>query len=446
MRLGTAMKRLLSETPEIDRTARDQETTVAYWKKARSFAKDHLLIPCLVFVFGIVIADQVKDWWTGPKTYKIYFVGNLKNRDVKRVLLGVKQESDSAKLEVDGINVEFEREDDSGTEDGARAVATNLAKRDDTLIVIGHVLDQQTVEALPIYMTARPAVPVIATVETGSRFLANIPACIPKNAATDYCPFIQMSPSEEEEAIRAVDFAVHKGKKRFLIASEVGDPPTSKTSSLKDYYEKVLSDPSYVSSGVQPAVVIDVPKQGIADIARIKSEDPDCILYIGSLETALPLIDQVRRLPGWTSPPTFVLSEASLKRSALLDTFPPLADVYFASQEDGKEINLLSSVYGEDAYNIASALLQAANEQLRESPTWAFKIRHSINMHRAADVRNALKAAMLKGEQSDQEFPGVSDQVYRFSNHRRINSRFHMLQTSSAGLRDADCTALPCYK
>ena len=343
------MNQPLSQTSQLDSTAQVKKATAISWKNVRSFVKNHLLIPCLVFVFGIVIADQVKDWWTGPKTYKIYFVGNLQDRDVKRVLLGVKQENDSAKLEVDGIAVEFEREDDSGTEAGARAVAANLAKRDDTLIVIGHVLDQQTVEALPLYMTARPAVPVIATVETGSRFMENVPACIPRNSGTDYCPFIQMSPSEEEEAIRAVDFAVHKGKKRFLIASEVGDPPISKTSSLKDYYERVLNDPSYVASGVQPAVALDIPKQGIADIAKIQSEDPDCILYIGSLETALPLINQVRRLTGFTSPPIFVLSEASLKRSALLDTFPPFADIYFASQEDGKEINLLSSVYGRDA-------------------------------------------------------------------------------------------------
>jgi hypothetical protein len=415
------------------------------WHKSASFAKEHVLIPSLIFIIGIVVADQVKEWWLGPKAYKIYFVGNLQDKDVKRVLLGVKQESDSDKLEVDGVNVEFEREDDNGTAEGARAVAAKLAKQDDTLIVIGHVLDQQTAEALPIYMSASPAVPVIATVETYPRLAQDIPKCTHEKSENDYCPFIQMSPSEDEEAVRAVDFAIKKGKKRFLVASETGGIGNDKTTALRKDYQKILTEPGNGASGIESAVFIDIPNQSVPDIAKIQLADPDCILYIGGLDTALPLIHSVQRVTNQNHWPLFVLSETSLRRSFLPENFPDLTDVYVVSQEDGREIKMPSSVYGRDAYNIASTLLQAANAQLTTSPTWLYKLRKAINMHRAADVRQAIKNTMVHGELSAQDFTGSSQNVYRFSNHKRVNSHFHMLQMSKAGLTDADCLTLPCY-
>jgi hypothetical protein len=406
----------------------------------RKFLKEKVLIPALVFVIGIVLLDPLKSWWLGPKTYKVYFVGKLDDPEIKRVFLGVKQESDSVKLKIEDVEIELEREDDNGDSATAKKIATELVKRPDTLIVIGHVLSEQTVRALPIYMSGNPPVPVIATTETYPELAQDVPACTSQPTPESYCPFLQMSPSDVDQARRAVEFALSKGKKSFLIASELNEENKVYSASLKKYYQQFLQSSRSVKNSIQPATFTDVPRQHIPDINSIKAADPDCILYAGELNSAIPLLKAVRNGFDPSKAPMVILSDSAVNEDFFANRYPELVGSYATYQLSDTEYRSPVNVYGRDAFSIVSSLIKGANEQLEVSGGWMYSLRRVLQMHRAADVRRALKAVMLQRELSAQSYLGATSTRYSFSAHKRTNGYFHVWQVTDKGAVDVDCS------
>jgi hypothetical protein len=406
--------------------------------KLRKFFREQVLIPALVFVVGIVLLDPLKAWWLGPKTYKIYFVGKLEDPEIKRVFLGVKQESDSVKLKIEDVEIELEREDDKGDGDTAKKIAADLIHRPDTLLVIGHVLSEETIKALPIYMKSAPPVPVIATTETYPDLAQEIPACTSQPTPEAYCPFLQMSPSDIDQAKRAVDFAVSKGKKSFLIASEINDENKAYSSSLKKYYRQFLEARRYKKSGLQPPTFIDVLRQHVPDINSIKAADPDCVLYAGELDSAIPLLKALKSAYDPAKIPMVILSDSSVNEELVSNRYPELLGAYATYQLSDTEYRAPVNIYGRDAFSIVSSLVKGANEQLQTSGGWKYYIRRALQMHRASDVRRALTAVMLQRELAAQSYFGATSTEYAFSGHKRSNGSFHVWQVTEKGIIDLD--------
>src|ERR1051326_1497594 len=104
--------------------------------KAGLLLRDKVLIKLALLFVGLLILDPLKDWWTGPKQYKIYLVGNGADLETQRVFRGVQEEALLSHLKIDGIDVDVERRDDQGNPSTAKTVAETLKKRSDTLMVV----------------------------------------------------------------------------------------------------------------------------------------------------------------------------------------------------------------------------------------------------------------------------------------------------------------------
>lgn len=167
----------------------------------------------LLVVLGVTVEDQFKDWWIGPKTYKVYLVGSLTDGPTQRIFRGFEKQHELLTPTIAGVPVEAEVVDDLGTADGARQVSRLIAARNDALLVVGHVMSTDTKAALPNYVQASPPLPVIATRETSP----DLTMCC--RAVSGLCPIIRMSPTDTDEARDLVAYAVAQGKRRFLVVA-----------------------------------------------------------------------------------------------------------------------------------------------------------------------------------------------------------------------------------
>lgn len=97
-------------------------------------------------------AAWIGGWFTGPSSYKIYFVGDNKQAGVLDSWQGIK--SSLSDEQIDDIRVEMIQVD--ATPDDAEEVSKTIVNKDDTLMVIGHFSSTASSHALNHYMLADP--------------------------------------------------------------------------------------------------------------------------------------------------------------------------------------------------------------------------------------------------------------------------------------------------
>src|SRR5579885_1338974 len=98
-------------------------------------------------------------------------------------------------LTLNGAAIQFEALNDLGEPSNAQRIAADLAARDNTLLVVGHISSTQTKQALPAYLQkARPPIPVILTTETNPHLLP------PKISDEIYYPVFRLSPTDDAQA------------------------------------------------------------------------------------------------------------------------------------------------------------------------------------------------------------------------------------------------------
>ena len=176
------------------------------WKILRNW----VVLPLLGALLGAMLIGRIIDWVIGPKTYKIYVVGNFEDGGAAASIWdGISKGGSLGKI--DGIPVELEKGNDFGDPLSAQRISIDLASRNDLLAVVGHFASTQTKAALPAYLrTANPPIPVILTTETNPNLLP------PKPRETIYDPVFRLSPTDDDQASKAAAFAIAATCTRLL--------------------------------------------------------------------------------------------------------------------------------------------------------------------------------------------------------------------------------------
>ncbi len=384
----------------------------------------------LLVVLGVTVEDQFKDWWIGPKTYKVYLVGSLTDGPTQRIFRGFEKQHELLTPTIAGVPVEAEVVDDLGTADGARQVSRLIAARNDALLVVGHVMSTDTKAALPNYVQASPPLPVIATRETSP----DLTMCC--RAVSGLCPIIRMSPTDTDEARDLVAYAVAQGKRRFLVVA--GDVNAEYALPLAHLIQNAIN-------ATGKALVNDFfPSRSQIPPQRLVGGNYDCILVSGEPGDAISLMTRIKeefsKVNG-AQEPLVILSDASFDRTLLAAGNSQLMQgVLLTYQLGHNDEDQPYHTYGLDAFDLVNSLVSQANGRIMaNNVTWGFRLRRAINMHRVTDARDIVLAALRDFTQHHASLLSSSGEDYSFdSNGSRLNGRFHMWKVSGTTFVDID--------
>jgi hypothetical protein len=402
---------------------------LAIWK--------YLLIPVLTTIFSIVIFARIEGWWRGPSTYKIYVVGNFSGHDpVTEAIWKGFNEKYSTNLKIDGINVAIEKVDDKGTVDNAKQISQVLAKRDDTLMVVGHIFSSQTEAALPAYLGAKPPIPVLLTVETN-------PNLLPTKFAEEhtYFPLFRLSPTDKEQARTAADF-ISKDVRSFWVVEDSSNSVYSRFL-VREFITQIQEKGK--------GVVLLSNNTAIPSVDTLKTFDIKCIFFVGHWSNALILLEQIKAIwPDKKTRPKVLLSDSSAdvglieygqredpdakgKKTDVLTKADVLEGVYLTNAMDADHFNKLGyKVYGLDAYTIAENLIRSADtgfsSKIKKEGKASYWTKQLLSMHRVRDARKVISSTMEEAAiWSPYQFEGQVGASYRFGkNGDREDAKFHI--------------------
>jgi len=399
-------------------------------KYFRSFSS-WALAAIVTTVVGIVILDPVKSWWAGPSLYKIYLVGDRSNPEVEGLFKAMLADN-KQKLSIDGIRVKIEILNDEGTE----AFVKKVANRRDTLLVVGHVYSSRTIDSLPVYMKADPPVPVIATEESNPNLLEKADFCLHAHAD---CPFIQMSPNDDEQAKATIGHALANVKKakrakaRFMLVQESNPNYTKYASYLLSRYQKLIEKDHAAEAELVGPTSSFSGLEGIPAVVSSVSEfAPDCILFVGTYQGAKGfLYDLSNRIPA-RKLPLVMLSDSAITPDLEKNGIESAAPVYATYQISHSDYQGPVNQLGTDALTIITTLLEkSGKEDLNITRgSLLYSLRKAVRMHRVADSRRALAEALeIEVNTSPFEIPGSENEeqkTYKFWNHQRQEATFHV--------------------
>jgi hypothetical protein len=408
----------------------------AGWSELRAkvfpVVSQYVLIPAILVLSGVVINDRLKDSFVGPKTYKIFLVGNLADQETLRVYRGVEMESRLSGLSFDGISIELERRDDFANESIARSVSQDLAERSDTLLVLGHVLSTQTRAALPQYFGVDPPVPVVTTVDT-------LPTIwTPKSdQGRSFAPIFRMSPTDDKQAEAVADFALAHHKKRFVVVQDNWNPAYSNY--LINRFTTQLR-----AHGINPEDIIPFTNQDPPSNETLMRIHPDCIFIAGEWSRSLIWAHLVRSV--WSGSneknrPMIVLSDSAVNPQLLRPGDNDLNSVFLSFQlaacaYSQGDVN----IYGTDAWQIVRRLVEQGNAAVAAGKlSAAGRIRRAFGIHRVVDARRILRDVMEADEAQSVPFTGSRGDTYLFdSEGLNTFGKFHIWEVQRNGFVDVD--------
>lgn len=155
------------------------------------------------------LAAWVGGWFTGPNSYRIYFVGDLKQNGVLDSWWGIKDALSDE--QIDGVKVEMVSVDASP--DDAEKVSKIIVGKEDTILVVGHFSSTASSRALNQYMLADPPIPVILPIESN-------PDLDVRDNSRTYSPLIRLVPTDDLQAEEAVNFVEEFGAKRIWVIED----------------------------------------------------------------------------------------------------------------------------------------------------------------------------------------------------------------------------------
>jgi hypothetical protein len=387
-------------------------------KQLGLFFGKHVLVPLLTLIAGLVFGDPIKNWWVGPAQYKVYLIGPS-DAQTNKLFSDFQDQFQLKPLSIDRVGLTVEIRDDEGKVDQAKIWARKISEQPDTLVVIGHVLSQQTKAALPIYFGEEPPIPVIATTETDTALLADLPDQNRK------IPFFQMSPPDDVQAQAMVDYAVTHKKKEWAIVAEEDQTnraySDAMTNRLKDLIRRRQDDG-------EPPLVYEAKD---VNFSVMDSRKVDMIAFVGRWQAGCNFVRAYRvwlsgrPLDPTRESPTIILSDSAWDPEVFSKHESALLGVLISYQLGGEEVGADGNAFGTDAARILRGLVIAASRDVEES---GYSWRKLLGMHRVADARRALASAMWKAEAKSTSYQGRFSTYEFTAAHQRKNSVFHVWQ------------------
>ena len=377
------------------------------------------LAPLLGYIIGTLIITRLVAGLIGP-SYTIYIVGPLGPRSSQQ-MRDVFHRAANKSRSVDGVPVRLQVLDDQGDPVVGRRTAEDLATRDDTLLVIGHFQSTTTKEALPVYLAAKPPVPVILPTETNSNLLP------PKSYPDQHYPVITLMPNDDMQAQTAFLFATSRGAKNFWIVQD--DVSNTVYSS---YLAQQFMD---LAQGQQTHVLLRTSPSLVMAAATIKQLKIDWVFFAGTWQSALLFVRQLHALG--VTPAHLVLSDASATPDLLKAAAAELEGVYVTYPLDANSFNdkQLGAI-AENTISVVDQLLDKANSEFSDAAArhggLSYRFHSLLGIHRVGDARSAIVQAIQMTETLSLPYGGASS----FDRDGRADAKFHVWQISKGKFLD----------
>lgn len=399
------------------------------------FILEKLVLPFVMVIVSVAIFTPIQNWWVGPDHYTIYLVGRAEQPEIMKMFAAIHTQSELAKLRIDGREIEVEEVDDHGEISEAKDVAADLSKRPDTLMVVGHVLSQSTLNAVPAYMSAKPPVPVIATRETSDDLLRDVKSLQCKHLDV-YCPLLPMSPTDADQVETAVAFLNRQNSKSFLLVVEENHHNAEHYASLEQEFQDKIRDrhgnivrTMSVSDSSSVHEVLSTIIQN-----KVPIGDRLTVLFIGQTDMALSLVNAITTgIADQAKRPLIMVSD-----SAVGDALKSAqAEVYAMFPLSGVNYESASNVYGIDAVKLISALVKQVNDnKVVAQVSW---LRHIVNMHRVVDSREAIIREMHMNSNNGTVYAASDGRTYRYvAKYELQNIHFHIWLIKERRIHDVD--------
>jgi len=371
------------------------------------------------FVAAVICGLLLSYWLPSPAPFKIYIVSGALSRD---------RGSTSRFTEAGSIRgLRFVRTPVQAQvivtplDGSSTAIAADLARRADTLMVIGELTSHSVEESLPIYLGARPQVSVIATVATDDRLLAQ---CSDGCYDWGFAPLLQLSPTNEAQGRSAVLFASQKHKRRFLVVSGSDPILGSYDQDIVRSFSNAIMEAHAVLVGVNKTDAL--PSELDFDALR-----PDCVLYAGGIGEVSVLLNRLSRI---RARPMVILTDAVLGFGSS-ETFKALQGydpVYVMSATSVVDPDQNNDAALQDALSIAAQLIKDVNER---GTDFRFRLKSLLSLSSVDDARRNLVRVMQEDSVSRAVFYGALEDgrpTYIFSGNKRENGVYHVLEWTGA--------------
>jgi hypothetical protein len=410
----------------------------------------------LAALFALPFAYVVAAYIEHPDPFTIYIVADS---DTNKETLDTFREKEKiypiARIGDVDVQVKLIILPDTAVETAQR-VAHELINRPDTLMVVGSGRSQLVEKSLPIYFTAHPRVPYVATTATDDDLLKDCGAeCFqngvlhPLFGPPQFAPLLQLAPTNLIQASSAVEFAIENGKRRFLIVSGNDSQNHSYAENLSNEYEAAIQEAAREGA-------VEVNKY---DIDRLPEDDkkladlnPECVLYVGNFGEAQTLFKRLQHISSVANHTMMILSDSVIQTrtsdAQLSQVFRQPATnevipVRFTHQTVASDYNDHVSTYDRDAVTIGQTLISDLNER---GIDLRMRVKTWFHIHRAADARRNLNRIMRENAAVRTWYEGDSPQgrhpvTYIFRGHNQFNGIFHVwrLQDHDAvGMEDVD--------
>lgn len=337
----------------------------------------------ILTIITVAIFKPLEKLFRGPKEYYIYIVSNFTDETAKNIRDKFEGTFDTT-LEIDGVEIVTKRENDYGDPSKAQTIASDIAERDNTLMVVGHFYSNTTAKALPEYMSADPQIPVILTTETNPHLLPsnnynNIPL-------KEYQPIYCLSPDDYNQAKTAAEHATsEKENQNFWVVQDVDNKVYSNFLSI-NFIEKVQEKKD-------KKVLLLTDNTLILSAETLKAFEIDCIFFAGHWRNALILIHQINTIYKNITKPKIILSDGCVDNRLIKQGKDAVEGVFLTHQKKQEYFRKEGGwgIYGIDAAKVVKEIIRDTNATFKKG-----RLKKWFGIHRVNDARNAIKNAMYK--------------------------------------------------
>jgi hypothetical protein len=418
-----------------------------------------LLLAALVSTMFI---GRIVDSLVGPSTYFVYLVGDFDHKNFQDLREGFDQEQQKVNLKIANIDVRFQPLE--AKENDAESISHNIANKNDTLLVIGHLTSTASATALPNYLNADPPIPVILATETN-------PELLPRGYRLNYAyaPVFRLSPTDNQQAQKAAGFMVDNGAKNIWV---VEDAVTNQVYSryLAQQFIRQVHEKSQIHEKrqiyekrqalgksqihekrqayeMEPSKVLlwttnlQLPSPDVVQALRI-----DWVFFAGRPTNCLILTRQVKEM--WKNKPNkprIMLGDSCANLDLLRQGGEDIKEAFLTHPMLASEFNKVGfRMRGRQAFQLAKQLIDDADYNFRERASKNGGIWYYVNWvfgrHQIADARNALRGSMEEAANSAQRFL-LEEQRYTFNRDGTAQeAEFHVwkVETLSNEMEFAD--------
>jgi ABC-type branched-subunit amino acid transport system substrate-binding protein len=375
-----------------------------------------ILLPFIGALIGAMIISRIVNQVLAPNSYKVYVVGNMGKSTAAQTIAQALAGCDLKEFR--GVPLDVVKRDDEGEPSQARRLAQDITGQPDTLLVIGHIGSGQTKEALPIYLAARPPIPVILATETTPNL---VPVAVTPGT---YMPVLRLWPTDREQARVAAHFIAKRVTDENAPSKQNAIWVVQDVSGDTVYSEFLANEFIREVQRRRAKVVLWTTNLSVPTAHALRALDIGWVFFAGNWPAALVLIRELRSVYASSSGqgmPSIVLSDACMDQQLIDEGGQDVQGVYLSFpmrvSKGGKEY----SQQAENVCNIVRTLLEDEDytadvyRLAQKNGGFLYELRSILGVKRVKDARRLLSSRIQSAEDQAEAFTLANGSKIRFA-------------------------------